>query len=137
MLNFNHGWPLGSNMTRQSAYNSPGINFGASQPPSMNQGFNPLIPSHSVAQPDQWDPGNHFPPSDPSLNNFGLPKVFDSTAFSNVANVAGLGQQNQFSCATANNQSTSSGPPPEAVTTNLRRESVDASELQATNLPPR
>ena len=39
--------------------------------------------------------------------------------------------------ATVNNQGTSSGPPPEAVTTNLRRESVDESELQAINPPPR
>ena len=107
------------------------------QTSSMNQGFNPLIFSHPVAQPDQWNPGNHFPPSNHSLNIFGLPKVFDPTAFSNAANVAGLAQQNHFSGATANNQSTSAGPPPEAVTTNPRRESVTESELQVTNLPPR
>ena len=133
MFDFNHCWPLASNMAGQPANNSPEINFGGSQPPSMDQGFNPLIPSHSVAQQHQWNPGNHFPPSNPSLNNFGSPIVFDPTAFSNAVNVAGLGQQNHFSGATANNQSTSSGPPPEAATTNLRREPVNESDLQVTS----
>ncbi len=134
---FNHGWLPESNIAGQPAHNFPEINVGGSQPPSMNQGFNSLIPSHTVAQEHQWNPGNRFAPSNPSLNNFGSPNVFDPTAFSTAANVAGLGKQNQFSGATANNQSTSSGPPPEVVTTNLRRESVDESELQVTNLPPR
>ena len=136
MSEFNHGWPLGSNMAGQPAYSFPEINFGGSQPPSTNQGFNPLILSHPVAQQHRWNTSNHFPPSNPSLNNFGSRKVFDPTAFSSAANVAGLEQPNQLSGATTSNQSTSSGPPSEAVTANIRHESVDESELQVTNLPP-
>ena len=105
MFDFNHVWPLGSNMAEQPAYSFPEFNFEGSQPPSMNQGFNPLTPSQPVAQQHQWNPSNPFPPRNPSLNNLGSPKVFDSTAFSNAANVAGLGQHNQLSGATVNNQS--------------------------------
>ena len=105
MSDFNHGWPLGSNMAGQPAYNSPEINFGSLQPPSMNQGFNPLNPPHTVAQQHPWNPSNHFAPSNPSFNNFGSPKLFGAAAFSNTANLASLGQQNQFSGASINNQS--------------------------------
>ena len=137
MFDFSRGWPPGPNMAWQPAYSFPEINIGGSQPPSMDPRFNPLIPPHPVAHPHQWDPSNHFAPSNPYLNNLGSPNVFDPTTFSNAANVAGLGQQNNFAGATANNQGTSSGPPPEAVTTNLPRESVDESGLQASNPPPR
>ena len=71
----------------------------------MSQGFNSLIPPHTVAQQHQWNLGNHFPPNDPSLNNFGSPKLFDPIGFLNAASLAGLGQQNQLPGATVNNQS--------------------------------
>src|SRR5258706_1467913 len=101
MSDFTPGWPLGSNMAGQPAYNSPEINFGGMQP----HGYNTLNPPHTAAQQHQWNSGSHFAPSNPSLNNFGSPKSFDPTAFSNAANLAGLGRQNQFSGATVNNQS--------------------------------
>jgi len=99
MSSFNPGWPLAPSMAGQSAYQSPQINFGASQPPSMNQGFNSL---HTATQQHQWNLGNHLPPRNPSLNDFGLPKLFDLTGFSNAAS---HGQQNQFSGSSGNNQS--------------------------------
>ena len=92
-------------MAGQPAYNSPEVNFGALQPPPVNQGFNSWIPSHTVALQHQWNPGNHFPRSDPSLINFGSPELFDPTGFSNEAIFADLGQQNQLPGATVNNQS--------------------------------
>jgi hypothetical protein len=102
MSDFNPGWPLAPGMAGQPAYQSPEINFGASQTQSMNQGFNSLVPSHTTTQQNQWNLGNHLPPNNPSLNNFGSPKLFDPTGFSNATN---LGQQNQFTGATGNNQS--------------------------------
>ena len=92
-------------MAGQPAYNPPEVNFGVPQPPSMSQGFNSLILPHTVAQQHQWNSGNHFPPSDRSLNNFGSPKLFDPAGFSNAAILAGLRQQNQFPGATVNDQS--------------------------------
>jgi len=86
-------------MAGQPAYPSPQINFGVLQPPSMNQGFNSL---HTATQQHQWNLGSHLLPRNPPLNDFGLPKLFDPTGFSNAAN---HGQQNQFSGAPGNNQS--------------------------------
>jgi len=99
MSGFNPGWPLAPGMAGQPAYQSPQINFGASQPPSMNQGFNTL---HTATQQHQWNLGNCLLPGNPSLNNFGLPKLFDPIGFSNAAS---HGQQNQFSGASGNSQS--------------------------------
>jgi len=74
MSSFNTPWSLAPSMAGQPAYQSPQINFGGSQPPSMNQGFNSL---HTATQQHQWNLGNHLPPRNPSLNDFGLPKLFD------------------------------------------------------------
>ena len=93
MPSFNPGWP----MTGQPTYQSPEINFGG--PPQ----FTSSIPSHTA--PQQWNIGNHFPPSNPSLSNFGSPKLLNPTGFSNAASLTGHGQQNQFSGATGNSQS--------------------------------
>ena len=103
MSDFNPSWPFVPNLAGE--YHSPEINFGASQSLSMNQGFNTSIPSHPVTQRHQWNTDHHFPPYDPSLNNFGSPKLFDATGFSKAVSVTGLGQQNQFSGTTGNNLS--------------------------------
>jgi len=86
-------------MAGQPAYQSPQMNFGASQPPSMIHGFNSL---HKATQQHQLNLGNPLRPRKPSLNDFGPPKLFDPTGFSNAAS---HGQQNQFSGASENNQS--------------------------------
>jgi len=95
MSTFNPNWSL----PEHTAYQSPEINFGASQPPSMSQGFNSL---HTATQQRQWNLGNHLPPRNPSLNDFGSPKLFDPTGFSSAANHR---PQTQFSGASGNNQS--------------------------------
>ena len=87
MSDFNPGWPLTPNMAGQPA---PEINFGAS---SVHQGFNSSTPSHIVAQQHQSNTGDHFPPSNPPLDNLSSPKLFDPTGFSNAASSAGLGHR--------------------------------------------
>ena len=60
MSSFNPGWPPASNLAGKQTYHSPEINFGASQIHSMDQAFNSLIPSHTVAEQHQWNAGDHF-----------------------------------------------------------------------------
>ena len=64
------------------------------------------LESNMAGQPAYAFPEFNFGGSQlPSPHNFGSPEVFDPTAFSNTANVVGLGRQDQSSGATVNNQS--------------------------------
>ena len=92
MSDFNPGWPLTPNMAGQPAYHSPEINFGAS---SINQEFNSSVSSHMVAQQHQLNTVNHFLLSNPPLDSFSSPELFDPTGFPNSAGLVGLGRQSQ------------------------------------------
>ena len=76
MSGFNADWLLAFKMAGQSANQSPEISFGALQTPSRNLRSNASVPSHTVAQQHQWSTGNHFPPRNPSLDNFRPPNSF-------------------------------------------------------------
>ena len=101
---FDIGWSIPLDMAGAPVYPTPDFNSGASHTPSMNQGFNSLVPSHTGAQRHQWNVGNHFPPGDPSVNNFGAPTLFNSTGFPNPDGSTGHAQQRQFSSAAGNNK---------------------------------
>lgn len=65
---------------------------------------------HTVVQHHQWNPSDHFPPRNPSLNTFGPPKLFDPIGFSNAVSSAGLVHQNQLPGATVNDHGSVSVP---------------------------
>jgi len=93
MPDYDIGWSMspGGNV-----YPSPDFNLGALHTPSMNQGFNSLITSHTGAQQHLWNTGNHFHPEAPSS--------FNSTGFPNPDGSTGHAQQRQFSSTAGNNQ---------------------------------
>ena len=105
MSDFDTGWPLAPNMAEHLADQSPAINFGASQTPSINQEFSSLIPSHIVTHQHQWSTGNHCPLSDPPLDNLTSLNLFDPTGFSNAVSLAGPGQRSQLLVSIENNES--------------------------------
>ena len=76
----------------------------------MNQEFNFSIPSYMLAQQHQLKTSNHFPPINPSLDNFSSPKLLNLTGISNTASLACLGQQTQLPDSIRNNQSGSPWP---------------------------
>jgi len=101
MSGYDMGWPIPLDMAGAPVYQTPDFNARASHTPSMNQVFDPLIPSNMGVQQHQWNAGNHFHPGDPSANNFSL---FNSTGFPNPDSSTGHAQQRQFSSAAGNNQ---------------------------------
>ena len=108
------------------------LNLGA--PPQQFQGGNPLPTSTTVEYPNIGQPQTIYPPLATGIDwqqSTSLPQnsLHPHLQFQEWNDLALL---DSFLRASA-----SSGPPPDAATTSLPRESVDESELQVTDLLPR
>ena len=78
--------------------------FDSAATPSMDQGFNPSILTHTSVHRQQRNTGPRVPTSSHSLNTFGATRLFDPMGYTDSGIITDLAQQEYLSSANRNNQ---------------------------------
>ena len=103
---YNPTWSIPTNIAYPLPHRPQDPYLGATSSRFLIPGFNPSIPSHTPAQPYQWNTHNQFPPIDLSLNNFDTHSLFHTTEYPSSGTIVDNLPQGLFSGATGNSQST-------------------------------
>ncbi len=97
-------WQPAASMASPLAHRPLGFDFGLMETPSMDQGFNPSILTHTPVHRQRLNAGPRVPTSNHSLNTFGASLTFDPMGYTDRVNITDLVQQEYLSSAFGSNQ---------------------------------